>query len=134
MRYFEKIDRELIHNKVLSANEKMIYIICYSFRNAPKGCRVSYQYLMDRTGIRDKRTITKILDRLTLFGMLARKQINKKTLHFVFDKETMQQYIQDNIKMRNAQKKSYAKRKNIPVDKSKIISLNDYLVVSKNAK
>ena len=134
MRYFEKVDIEIIHNKVLTANEKMVYIICYSFRNAPKGCRVSYQYIKERTGIKDSRTITKILDRLTLFGLLARKQINKKTLHIVFDKTTMQDYILDNINMRNAQKKSYAKRKNKTVDKSKIIRLNDYLVVSKNAK
>jgi len=134
MKYFEKVDVELIHNKVLTANEKMVYIICYSFRNAPRGCRVSYQYLKERTGIKDSRTITKILDRLTLFGMLARKQINKKTLHIVFDKPTMQDYILDNINMRNAQKKSYAKRKNKPVDKAKIIRLKDYLVVSKNAE
>ena len=134
MRYFEKVDIEIIHNKVLTANEKMVYIICYSFRNAQKGCRVSYQYIKERTGIKDSRTITKILDRLTLFGLLARKQINKKTLHIVFDKPTMQDYIMDNINMRNAQKKSYAKRKNKTVDKSKIIRLNDYLVVSKNAK
>jgi|TARA_S200002703_G_scaffold146863_1_gene142256 hypothetical protein len=134
MRYFEKVDIEIIHNKVLTANEKMVYIICNSFRNAPKGCRVSYQYIKERTGIKDSRTITKILDRLTLFGLLARKQINKKTLHIVFDKPTMQDYILDNINMRNAQKKSYAKRKNKTVDKSKIIRLNDYLVVSKNAK
>ena len=131
MRYFEKIDRELIHNKVLSANEKMVYIICYSFRNAPKGCRVSYQYLMERTGIRDKRTITKILDRLTLFGMLARKQISNKTLHFVFDKPTMQEYIRHNINKRNKLRKLNAKRLNKDVDKSKILTLKDYFPTHK---
>jgi hypothetical protein len=36
--------------------------------------------------------------------------------------------------MRNAQKKAYAKRKNKPVDKAKIIRLKDYFVVSKNAE
>jgi len=134
MKYFEKVDVQLIHNKVLTANEKMVYIICHAFRNAPKGCRVSYQYLMERTGIKDKRTITKILDRLTLFGYLGRKQLNKKTLHIVFDQPTIQKYIKENIEMRNAQKRAYAKKKNVSVDKSKIIRLNDYLVVSKNAE
>ena len=112
MKYFEKVDRELIHNKVLTANEKMVYIICYSFRSAPKGCRISYEYLKQRTGIKDSRTITKILDRLTLFGMLARKQIDNSTCHYVFDKETMQQYIQHNQNKRR--KISLSKKKSNP--------------------
>mgnify|MGYP005998658301 CR=1 FL=1 len=131
MKYFEKVDRELIHNKVLTANEKMIYIICYSFRNAPKGCRISYEYLKQRTGIKDSRTITKILDRLTLFGMLARKQINNKTLHFVFDKPTMQEYIRHNINKRNNLRKVNAKRLNKPVNKSKVLRIKDYFPTHK---
>ena len=126
MKYFEKVDRELIHNKVLTANEKMVYIICYSFRNAPRGCRISYEYLKQRTGIKDSRTITKILDRLTLFGMLARKQISNKTLHFVFDKPTMQDYIKHNINKRNKLRKVNAKRLNKPVNKSKVLRIKDY--------
>ena len=126
MKYFEKVDRELIHNKVLTANEKMVYIICYSFRNAPKGCRISYDYLKQRTGIKDSRTITKILDRLTLFGMLARKQISNKTLHFVFDKPTMQEYIRHNINKRNKLRNVQSKRLNKPVNKSKILNFKDY--------
>ena len=131
MKYFEKVDRELIHNKVLTANEKMIYIICYSFRNAPKGCRISYEYLKQRTGIKDSRTITKILDRLTLFGMLARKQISNKTLHFVFDKSTMQEYIRHNINKRNNLRKVNAKRLNKPVNKSKVLRIKDYFPTHK---
>ena len=131
MKYFEKVDRELIHNKVLTANEKMIYIICYSFRNAPKGCRISYEYLKQRTGIKDSRTITKILDRLTLFGMLARRQINNKTLHFVFDKPTMQEYIRHNINKRNKLRNTQSKRLNKPVNKSKVLRIKDYFPTHK---
>lgn len=131
MKYFEKVDRELIHNKVLTANEKMVFIICYSFRNAPKGCRISYEYLKQRTGIKDSRTITKILDRLTLFGMLARRQINNKTLHFVFDKPTMQEYIRHNINKRNNLRKVNAKRLNKPVNKSKVLRIKDYFPTHK---
>lgn len=131
MKYFEKVDRELIHNKVLTANEKMVFIICYSFRNAPKGCRISYEYLKQRTGIKDSRTITKILDRLTLFGMLARKQISNKTLHFVFDKPTMQEYIRHNINKRNKLRNVQSKRLNKDVDKSKVLRFKDYFPTHK---
>ena len=123
---FEKVDRELIHNKNLTANEKMVLIICLSFKNAPRGCRVSYQFIMDRTGIKDKRTLTKVLDRLTLFGYLGRKQIDNKFLHIVFDKPTIQEYIKHNVNKRNKLKKLYAKRHNKPVDNSKIIRMKDY--------
>ena len=131
MKYFEKVDVELIHNKVLTANEKMVFIICYSFRNAPRGCRVSYQYLKERTGIKDSRTMTKILDRLTLFGMLARKQISNKTLHFVFDKPTMQEYIRHNINKRNKLRNTQSKRLNKPVNKSKVLRIKDYFPTHK---
>ena len=96
MKFFEKFDKELLNNKVLSANEKVIYIICKSFENAPMGCRISHKYLMDRTGIKTRKTLIKAIDRLTLFGMLARKQIDNGTCHYVFDKQTMQEYIQHN--------------------------------------
>jgi hypothetical protein len=100
MKYFEKIDKDLLNNRVLNANEKLIYIICYSFRNAPRGCRISHRYLMERCGIKTIPTLVKHLDRLTLFGMLARKQINNGTCHYVFDKEIMQEYIQHNTNKR----------------------------------
>ncbi len=96
MKFFEKFDKELLNNKVLSANEKVIYIICKSFENAPMGCRISHKYLMDRTGIKTRKTLIKAIDRLTLFGCLARKQIDNGTCHYVFDKQTMQEYIQHN--------------------------------------
>ena len=55
---------------------------------------------MDRTGIKTRKTLIKAIDRLTLFGMLARKQIDNGTCHYVFDKPTMQEYIQHNLNKR----------------------------------
>ena len=100
MKTFEKFDTDLMNNKVLSANEKVVYIICKSFENAPMGCRISHKYLMDRTKIKTRKTLIKCLDRLTMFGMLARKQIDNSTCHYVFDKTTMQEYINHNINKR----------------------------------
>ena len=100
MKYFEKIDKDLINNRALNSHEKLIYIICKSFENAPRGCRISHKYLMQRTGIKTQPTLIRCLDRLTLFGMLARKQIENGTCHFVFDKKTMQEYIQHNLNKR----------------------------------
>ena len=100
MKTFEKFDSSLMNNKVLSANEKVVYIICKSFATAPRGCRISHKYLMDRTKIKTRKTLIKCLDRLTMFGMLARKQIDNSTCHYVFDKTTMQEYINHNINKR----------------------------------
>ena len=94
MKYFEKIDKDLLNNRALNSHEKLIYIICKSFENAPNKCRISHKYLMIRTGIKTKATLIRYLDRLTLFGLLARKQIDNGTCHYVFDKPTMQEYIQ----------------------------------------
>ena len=100
MKTFEKFHTDLLNNKVLSANEKIVYIICKSFATAPRGCRISHKYLMDRTKIKTRKTLIKCLDRLTMFGMLARKQIDNSTCHYVFDKATMQEYINHNINKR----------------------------------
>ena len=100
MKYFEKFDKELINNKNLNSHEKLIYVICKSFEFAPNGCRISHKYLLRRTGIKTIRTLTKCLDRLTLFGLLARKQINNGTNHYVFEKNQMQEYIQHNLNKR----------------------------------
>jgi len=100
MKYFEKVDKDLINNRALNSHEKLIYIICKSFENAPRGCRISHKYLMQRTGIKTQPTLIRCLDRLTLFGMLARKQIENGTCHYVFDKKTMQEYIQHNLNKR----------------------------------
>ena len=100
MKYFEKFDKDLINNQHLNSHEKLIYVICKSFEFAPNGCRISHKYLLRRTGIKTIRTLTKCLDRLTLFGLLARKQINNGTNHYVFEKNQMQEYIQHNLNKR----------------------------------
>ena len=100
MKYFEKFDKDLINNRTLNSHEKLIYIICKSFENAPNKCRISHKYLMIRTGIKTKATLIRYLDRLTLFGLLARKQIDNGTCHYVFDKPTMQEYILHNTNKR----------------------------------
>ena len=121
MKYFEKIDKDLLNNRFLTANEKIIYVICYSYKNAPYGCRVSHKYLMQRTGIKTKKTLIRCLDNLSLYGLLARKQIGQGSNDYVFDKPTMQEYIQHNINKRkkislskNKQFKSYMKNLNSP--------------------
>ena len=100
MKYFEKFDKDIINSQNLNSHEKLIYVICKSFEFAPNGCRISHKYLLRRTGIKTIRTLTKCLDRLTLFGLLARKQINNGTNHYVFEKNQMQEYIQHNLNKR----------------------------------
>ncbi len=121
MKYFEKIDKDLINNRALNSHEKLIYVICKSFENAPRGCRVSHKYLMQRTGIKTKKTLIKCLDNLSLYGLMSRKQIGQGTNHYVFDRENMQSYIAQNIGRRkkisnkkNRQFKSYMKAINDP--------------------
>ena len=121
MKYFEKIDNDLLNNRNLNSHEKLIYIICYSFRNAPRGCRVSHKYLMQRTGIKTKKTLIKCLDNLSLYGLMSRMQIGQGTNHYVFDKDIMQSYIAQNIGRRKklslkkkSQFKSYMKNINDP--------------------
>ena len=116
MKYFVKIDQDLLNNRFLTANEKIIYVICYSYINAPDGCRVSHKYLMQRTGIKTKKTLIRCLDNLALYGLMARKQIGQGSNDYVFDKPTMQEYIQHNNNKRkkislskNKQKKDYNK-------------------------
>ena len=121
MKYFEKFDKDLINNRALNSHEKLIYIICKSFEFAPRQCRISHKYLMLRTGIKTVPTLVVALDRLTLFGMLARKQIDNGTCHYVFDKPTMQEYILHNLNKRkkislskNKKKKALIKAESYP--------------------
>ena len=130
MKYFEKIDKDLLNNRALNSHEKLIYIICKSFENAPRGCRLSHKYLMVRTGIKTKKTLIKCLDNLSLYGLMARKQIGQGTCHYVFDKDTMQQYIRHNINKRkkislkkNRSFRAYTENLNNP----KVIHINQVI-------
>ena len=121
MKYFVKIDQDLLNNRFLTANEKIIYVICYSYINAPYGCRVSHKYLMQRTGIKTKKTLIRCLDNLALYGLMARKQIGQGSNDYVFDKPTMQEYILHNLNKRkrislskNKKKKALIKAESYP--------------------
>jgi len=127
MKYFEKIDKDLLNNRVLNANEKLIYIICKSFENAPRGCRVSHKYLMERTGIKTKRKLIQYIDNLSLYGLMSRKQIGQGTNHYVFDKDIMQSYIAQNIGRRK--KISLKKKRNF---KSYMKAISDPKVIHIN--
>ena len=127
MKYFEKIDKDLLNNRNLNSHEKLIYIICYSFRNAPRGCRVSHKYLMQRTGIKTKRKLIQYIDNLSLYGLMSRKQIGQGTNHYVFKKEEMQSYIAQNIGKRK--KISLKKKRNF---KSYMKAINDPKVIHIN--
>tara|TARA_X000001316_G_C918765_1_gene32904 strand:+ start:735 stop:1133 length:399 start_codon:yes stop_codon:yes gene_type:complete len=130
MKYFEKIDKDLLNNRNLNSHEKLIYIICKSFEKAPRGARISHKYLMQRTGIKTKKTLIKALDNLSLYGLMARKQIGQGTCHYVFDKPTMQEYIRHNINKRkkisltkNRKFKSYMDTFNNP----QVIHINKFI-------
>ena len=69
---FEKITKDILDSFVLNSHEKIIYVILKSFENAPRGIRVSLQYLQDRTGIKSKMTLIKHLDRLQNLGLIVR--------------------------------------------------------------
>ena len=76
---------------------------------------------MQRTGIKTKKTLIKCLDNLSLYGLMARKQIGQGSNEYVFEKKQMQEYIQHNINKRkkislskNKQFKSYMKNLNSP--------------------
>ena len=69
---FEKITKDILDSFVLNSHEKIIYVILKSFEKAPRGIRVSLNYLMDRTGIKSKMTLIKHLDRLQSLGLIVR--------------------------------------------------------------
>jgi len=127
MKYFEKIDKDLLNNRNLNSHEKLIYVICKSFENAPRGCRVSHKYLMQRTGIKTKRKLIQYIDNLSLYGLMSRKQIGQGTNHYVFKKEEMQSYIAQNIGKRK--KISLKKKRNF---KSYMKAISDPKVIHIN--
>jgi len=127
MKYFEKIDKDLLNNRNLNSHEKLIYVICKSFENAPRGCRVSHKYLMQRTGIKTKKTLIKCLDNLSLYGLMSRMQIGQGTNKYVFKKEEMQSYIAQNIGRRK--KISLKKKRNF---KSYMKAISDPKVIHIN--
>jgi len=100
---FEKVNVDLLDNKLLTANEKLIVILCKRFEHSPNGIRLSHKYLMQRTGIKSKRTLVKCMDRLVMFGYFAYFQPQKNRPNiFTFDNKLKQQFIAKNLARRKA--------------------------------
>ena len=85
---FEKITKDILDSFVLNSHEKIIYVILKSFENAPRGIRVSLQYLQDRTGIKSKMTLIKHLDRLQNLGLIVRHKpsSNETSVYYLSNK------------------------------------------------
>ena len=104
---FEKVDIELLDNLNLNSHEKLIYILLRRFKNCKTGINVSNKYLMRRTGIKSKITLRKYLDNLSLYGLCARRQPEKKKANqYTFDKNEMQYFIRQQL----GRKKSMSKK------------------------
>ena len=99
---FEKITKDILDSFVLNSHEKIIYVILKSFEKAPRGIRISINYLKERTGIKSKTTIIKYLDNLQNLGYITRvqKQFNKPSFYNVGSKGR-----QDTIQAHNRKKK-----------------------------
>jgi len=110
---FEKVDITVLDDKLLNANEKLILILCKRFKNAPSGIRLTHRYFMDRTGIKDYRTLVKCLDRLVLLGHLAFHQPQKNRANkFTFNKDEMRDFVVKNLARRKAQSKAMKQIRN----------------------
>lgn len=85
---FEKITKDILDSFVLNSHEKIIYVILKSFEKAPRGIRVSLQYLQDRTGIKSKMTLIKHLDRLQSLGLIVRHKpsSNETSVYYLSSK------------------------------------------------
>lgn len=99
---FEKITKDILDSFVLNSHEKIIYVILKSFEKAPRGIRISINYLKERTGIKSKTTIIKYLDNLQNLGYITRlqNQFNKPSSYQVSSKGR-----QDIIRRHNIKKK-----------------------------
>ena len=127
---FEKVDIELLDNLNLNSHEKLIYILLRRFRNCKNGINVSNKYLMKRTGIKSKITLRKYLDNLSLYGLCARRQPEKKKANqYTFDKNEMQYFIRQQLgrkkSMSKKMKKIKAKNKyETAIKDKKVIAIN----------
>lgn len=85
---FEKITKDILDSFILNSHEKIIYVILKSFEKAPRGIRVSLQYLQDRTGIKSKMTLIKHLDRLQSLGLIVRHKpsSNETSVYYLSSK------------------------------------------------
>ena len=130
---FEKVDVELLDNLNLNSHEKMLYILISRFKNVKGGINITNTYLMKRTGIKSKVTLRKYLDKLALFGLVARNQPHfKKPNKFTFEKTQMQEFININTGRRRKMSKimkttKQQKRYQQNINNDKVIPINKKL-------
>lgn len=102
---FEKITKDILDSFVLNSHEKIIYVILKSFEKAPRGIRVSLQYLQDRTGIKSKMTLIKHLDRLQSLGLIVRhKPSSNETSVYYLSSKNRQSILNKQINYRKSLK------------------------------
>lgn len=125
---FEKITKDILDSFVLNSHEKIIYVILKSFEKAPRGIRVSLQYLQDRTGIKSKMTLIKHLDRLQSLGLIVRhKPSSNETSVYYLSSSNRQSLLTKQKNYRASLKKGMKLRwnvKNNNVDNVVSISTN----------
>ena len=127
---FEKVDIELLDNLILNSHEKLLFILIRRFKNCKNGINVSNKYLMKRTGIKSEVTLRKYLDRLTLYGLLARNQPKRqKANQYTFEKDKMQEIIRINMGRRKKlskiiKDKIHNKKLLNNINNGKVINLN----------
>ena len=111
---FEKITKDILDSFVLNSHEKIIYVILKSFEKAPRGIRVSLQYLQDRTGIKSKMTLIKHLDRLQSLGLIVRhKPSSNETSVYYLSGSNRQSLLTKQKKYRASLKKGMKLRWNV---------------------
>ena len=111
---FEKITKDILDSFVLNYHEKIIYVILKSFEKAPRGIRVSLQYLQDRTGIKSKMTLIKHLDRLQSLGLIVRhKPSSNETSVYYLSSSNRQSLLTKQKNYRASLKKGMKLRWNV---------------------
>ena len=111
---FEKITKDILDSFVLNSHEKIIYVILKSFEKAPRGIRVSLQYLKDRTGIKSKMTLIKHLDRLQSLGLIVRhKPSSNETSVYYLSSSNRQSLLTKQKNYRASLKKGMKLRWNV---------------------
>ena len=111
---FEKITKDILDSFVLNSHEKIIYVILKSFEKAPRGIRVSLQYLQDRTGIKSKMTLIKHLDRLQSLGLIVRhKPSSNETSVYYLSNSNRQSLLTKQKNYRASLKKGMKLRWNV---------------------
>lgn len=123
---FEKITKDILDSFVLNSHEKIIYVILKSFEKAPRGIRVSLNYLMNRTGIKSKMTLIKHLDRLQNLGLIVRhKPSSNETSVYYLSNSNRQSLIKQQKNYRSSLKRSMKLRWNVRKNNvENVIALN----------